>query len=213
MDSATDAPPASEPRSQRRGLGPLLTFRAPELPEEEPATIPGPATSPEQLQPATTADLSSAPPVGSPSDDAWPLSEHDDSPHLGGTSSPGSSAEGSPLKLASKAALRATIASGVIVATETTNQLITRAESLERINGLYVANQVEADRFAEPAASFMSRHGGIAGGKINEDTKDALGMVVALAGYAGRQFALMRAIADHRAGERRGTEQPAVDVP
>jgi hypothetical protein len=102
------------------------------------------------------------------------------------TSSRTSSAEpGAPLKPLGKAALKATTAQAILIGSAMAHRVAVRSEG-QRLVGLYVADEDDADNIAGPLASIMQRHGGV-GGAMNPDTNDALQAVMGLAGYVSKQ--------------------------
>jgi len=102
------------------------------------------------------------------------------------TSSRGSTPGGKPLSPLTKAALRATIAQGVIIGSGMAHRIAARTEGQQAV-GLYVADTEDADNIAGPLASIAHRRGGIAGGAISPDTNDAIQMLMGLAGYVSKQ--------------------------
>lgn len=186
-------PGISRKPSPRSSLGPL-TFRQPAEDETPSSHTPSP--------PAGEGS-----PLGhSPSDSDEQLGAWNDPSDSGPTSSPASSADvedqdddtGSRFAPLGKAALRVTTRKAILIGTQTANRLVTRAESLERLNGLYVADNEDAENIGDPLASIIHRHGGIAGGKVHPDAADAMQALMGLIGYGAKQVALTMAIRDHR---------------
>jgi hypothetical protein len=162
---------------------PVLGFLQP----NRPATPDSP--SPQSPPAGEDEPSSSLPPAaaddGSVSEDE--PSEYGASPEPDDlTSSRTSSAEpGAPLKPLGKAALKATTAQAILIGSAMAHRVAVRSEG-QRLVGLYVADQDDADNIAGPLASIMQRHGGV-GGAMNPDTNDALQAVMGLAGYVSKQ--------------------------
>jgi hypothetical protein len=157
------------------------------VPAAEPA---GDAGQPKPAEPAGGGGRAEpAPPAaaddGSVSEDE--PSEYGASPEPDDlTSSRTSSADpGAPLKPLGKAALKATTAQAILIGSAMAHRVAVRSEG-QRLVGLYVADEDDADNIAGPLASIMQRHGGV-GGAMNPDTNDALQAVMGLAGYVSKQ--------------------------
>lgn len=173
-DPSSPLPP---PRDRRRP--PVLGFRAPE---------------PEEL----TEDLSSSPspssPSSSPLDEDGPGSGSAGSPsvdpldQLDGdlTSSSDSSTDGKPLRPLGRAALKATTMQAILVGSAMAHRVAARTEG-QRVVGLYIADEDDAEKIGTPLANFAHRHGGIAGGKVSEDANDLIQAGLGLANYATKQ--------------------------
>jgi len=135
-----------------------------------------------------------------------PSSEHDPSDE--GTSSTGSRA-GSPGVKLGKAAARATAAKGVIIGSGMLHRMATRAETIQREAGLFLADAEDAEAIGNPLGDIIARRGGVAGKALSPDHADALSAVMGLAGYASKQIALQMQIAQHERAQAGGG---AVDV-
>jgi hypothetical protein len=182
--------------------------------ESQPSPIPSPSPSRvrmffsgSQPEEESRQDLLPGSPLpddaGSGSDSEW-LSDPDESPSE--TSSPASSADGGgPLKPLSKAALKATSRKGVLIATSAVHRFAAKTE-LEKQARLYIADDQDQELIGDPVANLLSRRGGVVGGKMSEDANDALGALMGLANYIGKQVALTVEIGRIQAGGRADTE-------
>jgi hypothetical protein len=183
QSDASQPSPSPTPSPNRGVLGNL--FFSGSQPEEE---FPSPPSSP-----LPNDD-------GSASADEWQSDPDESHPE---TSSPGSSADGGgPLKPLSKAALRATSRKGVLIATSAVHRFAAKTE-LEKRAGLYIADDQDQELIGDPVANLLSRRGGVVGGKMSEDANDALGALMGLANYIGKQVALTVEIGRIQSG---GTE-------
>lgn len=173
LDEQSD--PGQIPSLPRQNRGPRSLFFSGSQPEEPPipsTTTPGPAAP--QLEPDVSASGSE-----SPSDGADESREE--------TSSPDSSADrGGPLKPLGKAALKATTAKAVLIGSAMAHRVAARTEG-QRVVGLYLADEADAENIGEPIAEIMHRHGGVAGKAMNPDTNDALQAIMGLANYVSKQ--------------------------
>jgi hypothetical protein len=168
-----DLPPSPSPNLRpNRGVRSLFFSGSPQPEEEEE-----PPPSPSLQQPGD----------GSVSGSEWP-SDEDEEPDSTTTSSPGSSADakGGPLKPLTKAALKATTAQAVLIGSAMAHRVAARTEG-QRVVGLYLADEQDADNIGDPLASIMHRRGGIAGGAMNPDVNDGLQIAMALANYVSKQ--------------------------
>jgi hypothetical protein len=166
---------ASEPFRSRTKTTPSpfgIGFVSPEEEETElhpSQTIPSPASSPEA------------------SDEHEPASEHDEPndeqyESLDGTHSTESSRVTNPLN---GTGLRDTFRNGVIIASHQAHTYLARtAGQLEA--GLYMADEDDAERIADPLARIAQRREGI--GQVSPDTADLMAAMMGLAGYATKQI-------------------------
>lgn len=97
-----------------------------------------------------------------------------------------------------KAAARATGAKAVLIGSGMLHRLATKAESLERENGLYLADEEDAAAIGHPLADIASRRAGVAGKAMSADATDAVSAALGLAGFMSKQIALQLAIAQHK---------------
>jgi hypothetical protein len=144
-------------------------------PEEDPATSTTDGATPSPL------DLDESVSAGEWDDPSDPSDTNDQ------TSSPASDTPtGRPLSPLTKAALRATIAQGVIIGSGMAHRIAARSAGQQAV-GLYVADTEDADNIAGPLASIAHRRGGIAG-KVSPDTNDAIQAAMGIAGYMSKQI-------------------------
>jgi hypothetical protein len=159
---------------------PVLGFLQPRQPTGEDSNTPSspPAGEQETNLPPVAADVDASDSEDEPS--GYGASPEPDDP----TSSPTSSADG-PLKPLGKAALRATTAQAILIGSAMAHRVAVRSEG-QKLVGLYIADEEDADNIAAPLASIMHRHGGV-GGAMNPDTNDALQAALGLAGFISKQ--------------------------
>jgi hypothetical protein len=155
--------------SPRRGL--FFASSTPS-PEDPTSSLPGETSS----SPDDLGESASAP--------EW--DEFSDPSDTDDLTSSSESSPGKPLSPLTKAALRATIAQGVIIGSGMAHRIAARSEG-QQLVGLYVADTEDADNIANPLASIAHRRGGIAG-KVSPDTNDAIQAVMGLAGYMSKQI-------------------------
>jgi len=185
LDLADDAPIPSPRQSPIRGL----FFSG----ADNATPVPEPVVDPETGEPLPTLQLDDLGAGSGSADERSPehdLSDSDD----GLTTSTGSSAGKPGLKLG-KSAMRATAAKGVIIGSGMLHRMATRAETLQREAGLYLADGEDAENIGHPIGDIIARRGGVAGKALSPDANDALSAVMGLAGYMSKQIALQMQIA------------------
>lgn len=189
------------------------------LAEQQPAASPLPSPRPSPRLPLFFSGRDNATPVPDPqtdqetgapiplpaSDDAeasgWDSAEQltgnddlqpsDDEP----STSTGSSAGERPGLKLGKAATRATAAKAVLIGSGMLHRMATRAETLQREAGLYLADSEDAANIGHPIGDILARRGGVAGKALSPDANDALSAAMGLAGYMSKQIALQMQIA------------------
>lgn len=174
-------------------------------PRSNPTAAPSIPSAPEspsapETTPTITGPLTFATP--SPSPDPSDLPEHwlsddvsDEAPPAPSAASPTSS-RGSSGNALSKAALRETVRSAVLMAGAIANQFLARQDD-EREAGLYLADETDAEGIGDPLANIAHRHGGL-GQAGNPDVVDAIAALIAAGSYVYKQIALARAIKINR---------------
>jgi hypothetical protein len=201
LDLADDEAPIPSPRPSPNPLRSLF-FSG----QDNATPVPDPATDPETGAPLPSLQLDDQP-GGSASVDDWSDDAQSD---LEDTTSTGSRAgEQLPGFKLGKAAMRATAAKGVIIGSGMLHRMATRAETIQREAGLYLADEEDAKAIGHPLADIVSRRGGVAGKALSADANDALSAALGLAGFMSKQIALQMQIAQHERAQAGGG---AVDV-
>jgi len=163
--------------------------------QDNATPVPEPATDPETGAPLPSNPLDD-PPGGWASVSEWNDDAQSD-PADDLTSSPGSPAGDVPGLKLGKSALRATGAKAVIIGSGMLHRMATRADTLQREAGLYLADEDDAKAIGHPLADIVSRRGGVAGKALSPDANDALSAALGLAGFMSKQIALQMQIAQH----------------
>lgn len=194
------APPAEVQDELRpRSRTPFsLGFRQPEEPETPEPTIPSPAASPEETEPAAAAS--------EPASEYDELPDPTDSP--AGTSSRASTPESEP-----SAGLTEFGRNAVIIATAQAHQYLgARTEGMRAVE-LYQADQDDAANIADPLVRIAERRDGV--GEMSPDSKDLLAAMMGIAAYASKQVqkaAVAKKLDARLAGGLEHPQDPAVDL-
>lgn len=186
-----DSSPSPSPIPSPRGLGGLF-FSGKD--NATPVPEPGVMSDSEMTSPS--------PLDGSASDSDVLPEEWSESPE--DTSSTASRAGSSPGVKLGKTAMRATAAKGVIIGSGMLHRMATRAETLQREAGLYLADAEDAENIGHPLGDIIARRGGVAGKALSPDANDALSAAMGLAGYMSKQIALQMQIQQHERGQAEG---------
>lgn len=185
------APPGVAPPSPRQPLG-GLTFRGPEETWTEEETTAGEEESPND------------PLAGSPSAPEWSSDESAEDDDSGRSSSSTSSGEAPPAL--SKKMQRLAARQAVLVASGMVHRVAVRSEEQARA-GMYLADEEDAERIADPLARIAGRRVGSSGAMANPDVADLMASMMGVAGYVSKQIAIAKAISDQRLTEAAGNPQ------
>lgn len=117
----------------------------------------------------------------------------DDAPTSSATSRAG---DAQPL---SKATLKKTVRSGIGIGSAIAHKVGARTEGQQQV-GLYLADDEDQAAIGDPLAEIAHRKGGIAGGKMNQDTADFLQSMFGMANYITKQVLRLTAAREIDAG-------------
>jgi hypothetical protein len=201
--SSPSAPPVNGSPRPRGGL----TFRAPAVEDESPATWAGEPTR--TTETSTTGPLEETTPGpadpldGSPSDSEWSSTAADEDDESDPRSSRASSADGAAVRPLTKRAQQLAARQAVVIASGVAHQFLARTEEAQAV-GLYLADEDDAERIGDPLARIVGRRAGSAGAVANPDVADGISAMLGMAGFIAKQISKTQQIAQHRAAADAG---------